>query len=149
MDQILEQLRGLFISSIPSVILLILLYFFLKRVLFDPLEKILAERYSITEGRENDAREAIRAAEQKTEEYTRALHAAKAEIYAQQEVLRKELEAEREDAIAAAAERSALLLAEGRKAVAAEAQASEARMLQEAGSLALLVKNKVLFQEAA
>lgn len=149
MDQILEQLRGLFISSIPSVILLILLYFFLKRVLFDPLEKILAERYSITEGREKDARDAVRAAEQKSEEYARALHAAKAEIYAQQEALRKKLEAEREDAIAAAAERTAVLLAEGRKAVAMEAEASEARMLEEAKSLALLVKSKVLFQEAS
>jgi F-type H+-transporting ATPase subunit b len=148
MDQILEQLGGLFLSSIPSVILLILLYFFLKLVLFDPLEKILAERYRKTEGREKDALEALREAERKAEEYAHALHAAKAEIYSQQEALRKNLEAGRATAIAAAAERTEALLAEGRASVEAEFQTAQATVEQEAGTLARLVADKVLFREA-
>lgn len=148
MDQILEQLGGLFLSSIPSVILLILLYFFLKLVLFDPLEKILVERYRKTEGREKDALEAVREAERKAEEYANALHAAKAEIYSQQEALRRNLEVGRATAIAAAAERSEALLAEGRAIVDAEFKTAQATVEQEAGTLARLVADKVLFREA-
>ncbi len=149
MDQILEQLRGLFISSLPSVILLILLYFFLKIVLFDSLDKILAERYRKTEGREKDALDAVKEAERKAEEYAAAIHAAKAEIYAEQEALRKNLEAERDAAVAAAAERSDALLAEGRATVNKEFEAAQATVEQEAAKLARLVTDKVLFREAA
>lgn len=149
MDQILEQLGGLFLSSIPSVILLTLLYFFLKTVLFDPLEKILAERYRKTEGREKDALEAVREAERKAAEYAQALHAAKAEIYAQQETLRKNLEAKRDAAIADAAERSDALLAEGRAVVDSEFESARLKVEQEAGGLARLVVDKVLLRETA
>lgn len=149
MDQILDQLGGLFLSSLPSVILLILLYFFLKLFLFDPLEKILGERYRKTEGREKDALEAVREAERKAEEYATALHAAKAEIYSQQEALRKSLEAERDAAVATAAKRSEALLAEGRATVDAEFNTAQATVEREAATLARLVTDKVLFRGAA
>lgn len=149
MDQILDQLGGLFLSSLPSVILLILLYFFLKLFLFDPLEKILSERYRKTEGREKDALEAVREAERKAEEYATALHAAKAEIYSQQEALRKSLEAERDAAVATAAKRSEALLAEGRATVDAEFNTAQATVEREAATLARLVTDKVLFRGAA
>ena len=149
MDQILDQLGGLFLSSLPSVILLILLYFFLKFTLFNPLEKILAERYRKTEGREKDALAAMREAERKAEEYTNALHAAKAEIYSRQEALRKDLEAKRDAAIAAATVHSEALLAEGRAAVETEFKAAQATVEREAAALARLVDDKALFRGAA
>ena len=149
MEQILEQLRGLFISSLPSVILLILLYLFLKLFLFNALDKILAERYRKTEGREKEALEALKEAERKAEEYAVAIHSAKAEIYAQQETLRKNLEAERDAAVSAATARAEALLAEGRATVNTEFEVAQTTVEQEAATLAKLVADKVLFREAA
>lgn len=149
MDKILEQLGGLFLSSLPSVVLLIVLYFFLKTVLFNPLEKILAERYQKTEGKEKGAAEALHQAERRADEYAQAIHEAKAEIYAQQETLRKALEAERDAAVAAAAKRTDALLNEGREAVEKELAESRTMVEREAAELARMIAGKVLAKEAA
>ncbi|MDZ7638705.1 MAG: hypothetical protein U5J83_10750 [Bryobacterales bacterium] len=149
MDKILQQLGSLFLSSLPSVVLLIFLYFFLKSVLFKPLEKVLSERYRKTEGTEKEASDAIRLAESRAEEYAKAIHAAKAEIYAEQETLRQSLEADRDEAIAAAARRTAVLVAEGRAAVDADFKEAQTLVEQEAAVLARMVADKVLFREAA
>jgi F-type H+-transporting ATPase subunit b len=149
MDKILEQLGGLFLGSLPSVFLLIVLYFFLKAVLFNPLEKILAERYQKTEGKEKGAAEALHQAEQRADEYAKAIHEAKAEIYAQQELLRKSLEAERDAAVAAAAERTDTLLNEGRAAIETELADSRLVVEREAAELARMIAGKVLAKEAA
>ncbi len=149
MDKLLEQLGSLFLNSLPSVFLLILLFFYLKAIVFGPLEKVLASRYQKTEGKEKDAGEMLRLAEQKAEEYARALQSAKAEIYAQQELLRKNLEAERDAAIAEASERNAILVQQGRAAVDRDYNESREIVRSQAASLAQLVADKVLFRGAA
>lgn len=133
MDEMLGNLGELFVGALPSAILLLFLYFYLRAVLFNPLEKILAERHAKTGGREEQASRTLKLAEQKLAEYAQALHAAKAEIYGGQEELRKSLEAARDQAIADASakargevaavkERLHLEMEEARKAVAAEAK---------------------------
>lgn len=149
MDKILEQLGGLFLGSLPSVVLLIVLYFFLKTLLFNPLEKILAERYQKTEGKEKGAADALHQAERRAGEYAKAIQDAKAEIYAQQELLRKSLEAERDAAVAAAAERADTLLNEGRASIEKELADSRVVVEREAAELARMIAGKVLTREAA
>jgi F-type H+-transporting ATPase subunit b len=149
MDKILEQLGGLFLGSLPSVFLLIVLYFFLKTILFNPLEKILAERYQKTEGKEKGAADALHQAEKRADEYAKAIQEAKAEIYAQQELLRKSLEAERDAAVATAAQRTDALLNEGRAAIETELADSRVVVEREAVGLARMIAGKVLAKEAA
>jgi F-type H+-transporting ATPase subunit b len=96
---ILTQLGGLVLGSVPTAILFILLviaYGFLVR---RPLERTLAERRARTSGAVEQARGAIAAAEAETSVYEEKLRAARAEIVAAREQQMKRLQAEREAAL--------------------------------------------------
>jgi F-type H+-transporting ATPase subunit b len=99
MDEILNQLGGLVLGSVPTMILFILLvvaYGFLVR---RPLERVLAERQARTSGAVEQARGAIAASEAETTAYEQKLRAARAEIEAMYEARRKQWDAERETAL--------------------------------------------------
>jgi F-type H+-transporting ATPase subunit b len=99
MDQILNQLGGLVLGSVPTMLLFILLviaYGFLVR---RPLERVLAERHARTAGAVEQARGAIAAAEAETSAYEDKLRAAKAEIFQLRDQKLKQWNAEREAAL--------------------------------------------------
>src|SRR5713101_4150349 len=50
MDEILGQLGGLLLGSVPTVIFMVLLYGLYAAMVHKPLVKVLAERHSRTEG---------------------------------------------------------------------------------------------------
>src|SRR5271156_5831321 len=100
MDQILNQLGGLVLGSVPTMILFILLvaaYGFLVR---RPLDRVLAERRARTSGAIEHARGAISKAESETALYEEKLRAAKAEIFKIRDQKLKQWSAEREAALA-------------------------------------------------
>ena len=100
MDQILNELGGLVLGSVPTMILFLLLvaaYGFLVR---RPLDRVLAERSSRTSGAVEQARGAIAAAEAETTVYEDKLRAAKAEIFAARDRKLKQWNQEREAALA-------------------------------------------------
>jgi F-type H+-transporting ATPase subunit b len=99
MDQILNQLGGLVLGAVPTMVLFILLviaYGFLVR---RPLERILAERRARTSGAVEQARGAIAAAEANTTAYEDKLRAAKSEIFQARDQKLKQWNAEREAAL--------------------------------------------------
>jgi F-type H+-transporting ATPase subunit b len=99
MDEILKQLGGLVLGSVPTMVLFLLLvvaYGFLVR---RPLDAVLAERRSRTSGAMEKAREAISAVEAKTASYEERVRKAKAEIYTAREQRVKQWNAGREEAL--------------------------------------------------
>ena len=50
MDSTLQQLGGILLKAIPTVVLLLIVHFYLKWMFFRPLEKVLAERKQATAG---------------------------------------------------------------------------------------------------
>jgi len=50
MEQTLQALGGILLKAIPTVILLLILHFYFKAVLFGPIEKMLQQRRELTEG---------------------------------------------------------------------------------------------------
>ena len=66
MDEILGQLGGLLLGSVPTVIFMVLLYGVYTGLVHKPLVKALAERHSRTEGAVERARADIGAAEART-----------------------------------------------------------------------------------
>src|SRR5579872_5958658 len=89
MESILQALGGILLRAIPTVILLILVHFYLKRMLFRPLEQTLAKRREQTEGAQEDARDSLSRAEEKAAVYELALKEARAEMYREQEETRR------------------------------------------------------------
>jgi F-type H+-transporting ATPase subunit b len=119
MDQILNQLGGLVLGSVPTMVLFLLLvvaYGFLVR---RPLDRVLAERRARTTGAVEQARDAISAAEAKTADYEDRLRKARADIYSAREKRLKQWQAERDQA-----------LAEARVATAEKVQAAKGEIEQ-------------------
>jgi F-type H+-transporting ATPase subunit b len=125
MDVILKQLGDLFLGSIPTIILFVLLVIAYRFLLYGPLTRTLAERRNRTQGAVEKAAVAIAAADAKSQEYEARLRAARAEIFRHREQMIQQWNAERENALA-----SARLAAQERVRVAQSAlklQADEAR----------------------
>jgi F0F1-type ATP synthase, subunit b len=99
MDQILNQLGGLVLGSVPTMVLFILLVFVYGVLVRRPLERVLAERRARTIGAVEQAKGAIAAAEAETSSYEEKLRRAQLEIYEARELKLKQWNAEREAAL--------------------------------------------------
>lgn len=92
------------LSVVVVVLLVLSLYFILRRSFFNPINKILEDRDAAIHGAQRRANEKLGELEEKSRIYQDHLNAARLEIYRQQETLRSE-----------ALSRRANILAEGRQ----------------------------------
>jgi F-type H+-transporting ATPase subunit b len=99
MDQILNQLGGLVLGSVPTMVLFLILVVAYGLLVRRPLDRVLGERRVRTSGAVEQARDAIAQAEAKTADYEDRLRRAKAEIYAAREARLKQWAAERDQAL--------------------------------------------------
>jgi F-type H+-transporting ATPase subunit b len=99
MDQILNQLGGLVLGAVPTMILFILLVIVYGVLVRRPLERTLSDRRARTVGAVEQAKGAIAAAEAETDAYEEKLRRAKAEIFEARERRLKQWNAERDAAI--------------------------------------------------
>jgi F-type H+-transporting ATPase subunit b len=89
MDKILSQLTDLVMGALPTMVILVFLYVFLRIVFFGPLQKLLKERHDATEGRQKEAQKSIAAAEAKAADYTAAFEQARAATLRAREAARE------------------------------------------------------------
>jgi len=99
MDEILQQLGGLVLGSVPTMVLFVLLVAAYGLLVRRPLERVLAERRALTVGAIEQARGAMAAAEAETGVYEDKLRAAKAEIFQARDKKLKQWNAERDAAL--------------------------------------------------
>ena len=85
MGDTLHQLGQLFLQTVPTVVLVFLLFIILDRILFRPLTGVMKQREELTVGALARAREQAATAETKTKEYEAAFQTARQEIYRQRE----------------------------------------------------------------
>ena len=97
---ILNQVGGLMLGSVPTVILFILLVFAYNVLVQRPLNRVLADRRSRTTGAVEQARGAIAAAEAETAVFEDKLRAARAEISQAREQKAQQWQKERDAALA-------------------------------------------------
>jgi F-type H+-transporting ATPase subunit b len=102
MDEILNQLGGLVLGSVPTMILFVLLIVAYGLLVRRPLDRVLAERRARTTGAVEQAQAAIAQAEAKTAEYENRLRRAKSEMFSAREQKIKQWAAERDQALAEA-----------------------------------------------
>ncbi len=102
MDLILNELGGLILGSVPTIVLFLLLISAYSALVRRPLDRVLVERRARTTGAIEQARGAISAAEAETAVYEDKLRAAKASIYQMREQKLKQWQKEREVALEAA-----------------------------------------------
>ncbi len=122
MDEILHQLGGLFLASIPTMVLFLLTLLLYRVLVYTPLTRTLAERRARTTGAIAKAHAAIAAADAKSQEYEAKLRAARAEIFRAREARVQGWNRERENILDEARHAAQARVKAARASIDAEAE---------------------------
>lgn len=144
MEDTLRALGRLLVEAIPTFLIVMLLYLYLKRMYFRPMERVLAARYEATEGARKLAEESLEKASQKAAEYDAALRAARAEIYGEREAFRQTLRQEQARAVEEARQHASAAVKEAGLQLEAELAIARETLRQDAGALADQIVESVL-----
>lgn len=137
------------VKAIPTVILLIILHFYLKGVLFAPLKKVLRQREELTAGARKAAEDSLAAAERKTAEYEAKLRDARAEVYREQEEIRKRWLEDQAAQVAKARADSEETVKQAKFELASAAASARQTLLETSSGLADEIANNLLAKRAA
>jgi F-type H+-transporting ATPase subunit b len=149
MEQTLQALSGILLSAIPSALLLIILHFYLKAMLFKPLEKVLRQREALTAGARKAADESLALAEVKAKDYEAKFREARAEVYRQQEETRKAWLDDQAKQIAAGQARAGELMSAADKKIAGEVATAKQNLVETSAALADSIATRVLAQRTS
>jgi F-type H+-transporting ATPase subunit b len=144
MDQTLQQLGELLLGAVPTVILLALLYTLYTAIVHKPLQRVLAERRSKTEGAVEKSRADIAAAEARTAEYEQKLREARAVVFRAQEAKRQAALQARTAALNEARSRAQAQVQAAKKDIENDRAAAEAGLPADAAALAQEIVKRVL-----
>jgi len=144
MDETLHQLGELLLGSIPTVILLALLYALYTAIVHKPLQRVLAERRGKTEGAVEKSRADIARAEQRTAEYEQKLREARTAVFRAQEARRQAALQSRTSAVNEARTKAQAQVEAAKKDIENDRATAEAGLQAEAGKLAQEIIRRVL-----
>jgi F-type H+-transporting ATPase subunit b len=149
MEQTLEALVGILQKAVPTILLLILLHFYLKTMLFGPLAKVLKARDALTKGARQTAEESLASAEQKTADYEAKLREARGEVYREQEEMRRQWLVEQSQQIDATRERHAAAVRTAKDQLTREAADARKSLADTSGTLADQIASSILNRRAS
>ncbi len=144
MEQIFEALKGIIVRALPTFVLVIILHWFLKKVLFQPMERVMEERRKRTEGAVEASEAAIARVQEKLAGYEASLAEARGAIFRDQEKARKNLVEQQASLVEAARARQGEKVAAVRAALAEEVEKAKASLAAEAEQLSERVASVVL-----
>jgi F-type H+-transporting ATPase subunit b len=144
MDEILGQLGGLLLGSVPTIIFIVLLFGIYTAVVHKPMVKVLAERHSRTEGAIEKARADIAQAEARTAEYEQRLREARMTVFKSQEARRQLALQARAAAVAEARAGAQGQVEKARAAIEQDKVAAQTGLQAESGKLAAAISRTVL-----
>lgn len=149
MDETLRQLGGLLLGSIPTVIMLVVLYAVYTIVVHKPLSRVLAERRAKTEGAIEKARADVAAAEARTAEYEQRLREARVAVFKNQETRRQAALQGRAQAVATARSRAQEQVRQAREEIEQGKILAQEKLQAESARLAAEIIGRVLRPVAA
>jgi F-type H+-transporting ATPase subunit b len=144
MNEILGQLGGLLLGSVPTIIFVVLLFGIYTAVVHKPLTKVLAERHSRTEGAIEKARADIAQAEARTADYEQRLREARMAVFKSQEARRQQALQARAAAVAEARTRAHAQVEQARAAIEQDKKSAQTGLEAESGKLAAAIIRAVL-----
>lgn len=144
MDQTLRQVGELLLGSIPTIILLALLYALYATIVHKPLRRVLEERRSKTEGAVEKARADIAAAEARTSEYEQRLREARATVFRAQEARRKAALDARTAALSQARDKAQAQVQAAKADIEKDRETAQSGLQKEVQALAAEIMRRVL-----
>ena len=149
MDAMFQALGGILLKAVPTFLLVVLLHFYLKGLLFKPLQKVLRQRYEATEGARKLAAESLERASAKTTEYQAAMRAARTEIYQAQEQAHKRLQEGELAELALARRRAEEAVAKAKAELSSDVEAAKTGLAGDSEVLANQITESILRGSAA
>ena len=144
MTDLLHQIEELFLRAVPVALIVLIFYFILRSVFFQPLLKVMAERAARTLGAQKAAEAAQAAAAEKVKQYEDALKQARAKVYGEQEADRKKLQDERAGNLKEARAKAAVEVNVAKERVAGELAAAKKEIEASVAQLAVEIARRVL-----
>jgi F-type H+-transporting ATPase subunit b len=144
MDETLRKLGELLLGSIPTVILLLVVYAAYTAIVHKPLSKVLAERRAKTEGAIEKASADMAAAEARTSEYEQRLRESRAAVFRSREARRQAVLQARAAAVAEARAKAQAQIEAARVAIDHDKAAAQEILQQESARLAAEIVRAVL-----
>ena len=144
MDQTLQQLGELLLGSVPTVILLALLYALYTAIVHKPLQRVLAERRNKTEGAIEKSKADVSAADARTSEYEQKLREARAAVFRAQEARRQIAVQARAKAVNEARTKAQAQVQTAKASIEGDRAAAEKGLQGEAAALAQEIVRRVL-----
>ena len=140
----LTALGGILLGAIPTFLLVWLLYWYVTRVFFRPLQKTLQKRHEATEGLRAAAEANIAAAEHKAAQYEESLRAARSELYQQQEQERQKAIEQRAEIARRARRQAEELTAQAKREIEQDVADAQQRLAAESEALARSIIRAIL-----
>jgi F0F1-type ATP synthase membrane subunit b/b' len=141
---ILHSLGQLFLESVPTIIIVLLFYVFLRSVFFTPIQRAMAEREARIDGARAEAAVVEAEAKHEMESYHDRLRQARATIFSEQETVRREALENRAKLLKALRVRAQEEVLAATKRIEAESQAARAQVEREAPTLAGAIVRVIL-----
>jgi F-type H+-transporting ATPase subunit b len=149
MDATLRALGEILLNAVPTFLLVVLLHFYLKKVFFQPMEKVLRQRFEATEGARKLADQSLARAAARVAEYEAAIRAARSEIYQEQEKFYKQLQEQQAAQIADARLSVETGVREAKAQLARDTEAAKATLAQASQAMADEIADSMLRGTAA
>jgi F0F1-type ATP synthase membrane subunit b/b' len=149
MEKTLHDLGGIILNGLPTFFLVLILAFFVKFLYLKPLDKILAERFRLTEGARKAAEDSLKNADARIAEYQQALNKARSDIYLEQAAFLQKLREEQAELAKAVRVESDTRVAEIKLSIAKEADDARSNLEAQADTLAGQIADAILGRRAA
>lgn len=149
MDKTLHDLGGIILNALPTFFLVAILSAFVWSLYLKPLNRVLAERFRLTEGARKAAEESLKNADTKISEYQEALNRARGEIYQEQAAYLQKLHAEQAELARHTREQTDSRVAEIKLAIDKEADEARAGLAAQSETLAAEIADAILARRNA
>jgi F-type H+-transporting ATPase subunit b len=149
MASTLNQLGGLLLKAVPTLFLLLVVHFYLKRMFFRPMAEVLAKRRAATDGLRESA-EAMRAkAAEKANVIEAQLREAREGIYREQEEARRRWTSDQDAQLEEARKQSRELIHQSKQQLDTEAAEAKGQLAATTDALAEQIARRLLERTAA
>ena len=149
MDATLHDLGGILLKAIPTLILLLIVHLYLKRMFFGPMRDVLTKRREATEGAMKSAEMLLAKASEKAEALEASLRKAREEIYQEQEEARRRWIGEQTAQVEEARRSSRDLIHQAKQQLDAETAAAKRDLTATTAALADQIAQSLLEGKAA
>ena len=140
----LVALREILLGAIPTFLLVWVLYLYVTRVFFRPLQETLSKRHHATDGMREAAETSIAEAETKTAQYEESLQSARAELYQQQELERQKTIERRAEIVQRARTQAEEMVARARQEIEKDVEEAKKRLATETEPMAQSISRAIL-----